>query len=646
MVFLYRLRRILIFIALPITVLADVPLTTPSIDLTIFHINDLHSQLHAPKTDGFKLGGLARLAGLLDELRTQRKLSITLDAGDWSEGTWHYNLDTGANMLQLLGEMGFDATVVGNHDYMSGPDQLLETIIHAKPPFPILGANFDLSRYPRAKEFRQKISSSTIIEKEGLKIGLIGLTCWACLFDHFIDPITLQNPIQVARKLVKELRPKVDVLIVISHNYLPLNVLIARAVPEIDAVISGHLHKKTVKAELIESKGRKIPVVEAGEWGTFLGELTLSIDRKNKKISFVSNQLHPVFSWTPENPLIAKRIEEEDARLRKHYGGNFLEIVAEAEIDLDDRVAYHASLGDLVTKAYRNAVQADISFEVMPLIGNPIAQGPISVKDIHDVLPHLWSPMTQKEWTVKKVKIQGKEILKMLRLQHVPDAFPFERSGFIAFDNLEVTWKPKSGTIGIPKILNVLVAGKPLQQNREYSVALTEGTVTALQLLSKKFHLGIQLGEIQESGREAWQVILDYTKSLGKITEVNLSKNRKTFTTGPDPAVFHYGITLEKNGFSDGLAVEITNEGLREAYHIGVECKVGLPNLPAVYKTPFQIFTSIGSTLISVLPPGEKTTVHIPWNPSPGFWPVQCKLSAKQDSYSANSKTMKVFWVE
>src|SRR5207248_7031931 len=122
---------------------------------TIFHTNDIHSHMRASRSVPFELGGLARLKTLLDSLRPQRESSITLDAGDWSEGAWYYSVDAGANMLQALDRLGFDATCLGNHDFLNGPDDVLTTIQKAGVSFPVLAANLDMSGYPSAAELKK-----------------------------------------------------------------------------------------------------------------------------------------------------------------------------------------------------------------------------------------------------------------------------------------------------------------------------------------------------------------------------------------------------------------------------------------------------------------------------------------------------------
>ena len=83
----------------------------PPVELTILHTNDIHSHLHAERSDPFGLGGLSRLTTLIKNRRAAADLSLTVDAGDFSEGSWHFSVDAGSNMLRALSIMGFSTTV-------------------------------------------------------------------------------------------------------------------------------------------------------------------------------------------------------------------------------------------------------------------------------------------------------------------------------------------------------------------------------------------------------------------------------------------------------------------------------------------------------------------------------------------------------
>ena len=416
--------------------------------LTVFHTNDIHSHMNAPLADEFKLGGLPRLATLLTDLRAKRETSITLDAGDWSEGSWAYNIDTGANMLRILDKLGFDAVVVGNHDFLSGPDRLLQTVKEASPRFPVLASNLNFSQYTaKQAEFRAAITPSVILERGGLKIGVIGLTTVDPTYGSFLLPLVATDPMLEAKARVAELRPLVDVLIVLSHNKFEMNVELARSVKGIDAVVSGHSHKKVSQAVTVQNAGRTIPIVETGKWGTFLGDLRFLVNRATKQVEYSGYELHAVLPSLAPNDEVEAMIKAEDKKLTALYGSDIHAEVADSEVELDDVDSHHASLGDLTTKAYRAATNADVGLELMALTGVKTPAGALTVESLHDVMPHILNFKTGKEWTLKVLNVKGLDLAMMLGLFYSGGGdlpIPFAATGALGSDGLEIAWEQSS----------------------------------------------------------------------------------------------------------------------------------------------------------------------------------------------------------
>ncbi len=611
-------------------------------EITIFHTNDLHSHMHPPKSDEFGLGGLARMATLMKTLRKTRDLSITVDAGDWSEGTWYYNLDTGANMLELMSLMDYDAIVVGNHDYYSGPDQLMATVEKAKPHFPVLAANLDFQNFSAVEKFKRQIPSTVILQRGGLRIGVIGLTYSGFAFARFLKPVIATDPIQVAIGQAKILRSQVDLLIVLSHNDFSYNVKLAGKVPGIDAVISGHTHKKVSRAILVSNGGRKIPVVETGAWGTFLGELRLRVNSKTHEVAYAGYRLHPVRSDLQEDPAVAKRIEYEDAHLAQVFGGDPQRVIGETEIDLDHSDSHRASLGDLTAKALRQSSGAEAAAVVLPFTGVRIPVGLVTVMDAHDVMPHLSDIQARKGWTTKIWNALGSDLKFIVEILYLPNAVKTEYAGFLAFDHMEVIWMPKHGLIGIPRIHEIQVDGKPLDPVRRYSVAIDDGMLAALQTANEKFYARIDISQVYDTGAEGWQAILAYITQSKRLTVEELRNGGRSYTMIADPAVYSYGIRQD----ALGLVVDVANEGLAPMDEVRLRCLSGEVDDSVLFGTDEQIFSVINTVDIPRLSPGGITSVHIPWSPRAGLWPVSCVLLAEHDGYLGNSKANRLLRIQ
>lgn len=620
--------------------------TSKPVDLTIFHTNDIHSHVMPPKSDEFGLGGLAKLATLLGRLRATNPVSITVDAGDWSEGSWLYNLDTGKNMLKMFDAMKFDATCIGNHDYLAGPDQLLKTVAEAKVSLPVLVGNFDVSGYPRGAELLEKLPGTAIIERGGIKIGLIGITTQDYPFAPFLKPVVVTEPMAAVAERAKLLRPQVDVLIVLSHLAFKTNIQLAHETLGIDAVISGHSHVKAASAVMVPNAGRDVPVVETGEWARFLGQLKLRVDKSKKMVSFVSYQLHPVLSDLPEDPTVAAMAKQEDDRLKELYGGDIHEIIADTEIELNHSDAHQASLGDLSVKAYRESAAADLAIEAMALTGVKIPAGPVTVYDLHDVLPHILDPTTGKEWTVKVWTARAQDVgLVMNVLYGGVNLFASYNAGIVAMDGVELKWKPKQKSSEIPIVTELKIGGEPIDMGRKYTVALTDGMLLALQLANDKFHLGLELTDIRDTGVEGWRAVLAYALKVRKFTADGLREGGRSYTTTADPAVFHYGITYDAT--AEGLAVTVSNEGLVDLPSAKLRCSSGPVNDYVKYETEDAIYTPIAEVPVPAVAALSSTLVPMPWKPVvQGQYAVQCQVVAKPDGYAGNSKATRLVKVE
>lgn len=150
--------------------------------LTILHTNDFHDRFEPiSKSDstcaaednaaGECFGGSARLVTALAEARARSNNAILVDGGDQFQGTLFYTYYKGKMTAEFMNKLGYDAMTVGNHEFDDGPEVLKGFVEAVK--FPVLMSNADLSSEPLLKD---KIAKSTVIERGGEKLGLIGLT--------------------------------------------------------------------------------------------------------------------------------------------------------------------------------------------------------------------------------------------------------------------------------------------------------------------------------------------------------------------------------------------------------------------------------------------------------------------------------------
>ncbi len=265
--------------------------------LTILHINDTHSHWDPSrikiKVDGKNstyvyAGGYAKIANFVKEVRAKEKNVLFLHGGDFLVGTIYFSQFDGLGDIKILNEMGFDAAVLGNHEFDKGAEKLAKNIVdNAK--FPLLSANIDFSGIPDLKE---KIKPYIIKEIDGEKVGIIGLTTPDT--EKISNPgnkVKFEDYIAVAQKMVDELKEKgVNKIIVLSHLGYRNDKILAEKVEDIDIIVGGHSHtllgsfgklhlfSQGPYPTVIGNNGKPVLIVQAWEYGKVVGDLKVKFD--------------------------------------------------------------------------------------------------------------------------------------------------------------------------------------------------------------------------------------------------------------------------------------------------------------------------------------------------------------------------------
>jgi 5'-nucleotidase / UDP-sugar diphosphatase len=391
--------------------------------ITILHTNDLHSNLigmgpaldYSPFTlnDDRTRGGFARLATMIAEKRQageSRGTVLVLDGGDYSMGTAFGAAirETGAE-LQLMAQMGYDVTTIGNHEYDLGPDGMamgidvaskagrIPAVVASNTDFSANDATlFDLQRLAKEGVIRRHL----ILERGGVKFGIFGLIGnQAAFYATGAGAVRFDDPIETAKEMVKHLRETehVDVVICLSHGGLDRgtdgqfnsgeDVQLAKAVPGIDVVIGGHTH--TELAEPLVVDGRSV-VVQSGKYGENLGELVINWD--GKKTQVVSYKLHPVDDTILGDRSIEAEIEKIKTTVTEvvfaSRGYRIDEPLVVVPHDLSNAftdIEAGTLLANLVTDSFRGATKADIGFTANGLMRAPLVKGKSGIQTVYDV---------------------------------------------------------------------------------------------------------------------------------------------------------------------------------------------------------------------------------------------------------------------
>ena len=300
---MFRLRtlcRKLLFIELALAILIGPPLAAESwaFPLRIIHVNDTHSHLEpvplrvkiGVDTIYLKAGGYPRLLAKIEQVRSADPDANTLllHAGDMVQGTLYFNAYKGRAGMKLMNLMGFDAMVVGNHEFDKGP-ALLADLIHLAD-FPILGANVDASK---EELLRGLLKPYVIKEFNGRKVGVIGLVIQDIpTISSPGDKLVFNNVKKTAQEYISLLQSQgVDIIVLLTHQGYGRDLELAKSVSGIDIIVGGHSHTLLGDFESLGMKsagpypttvkgpsGEPVLVVQDWEWAKTIGVLDLEFD--------------------------------------------------------------------------------------------------------------------------------------------------------------------------------------------------------------------------------------------------------------------------------------------------------------------------------------------------------------------------------
>lgn len=259
--------------------------------ITLLHTNDTHSRIE-PFPPGMGnltgRGGIARRSTLVHQLRKELGSVLLLDAGDTFQGTPYYNQYKGKLDYQLMSLVGYDAATLGNHDFDSGVEALLEAMTEAR--FPFVNCNFDCAGAPA---LAKRLHPWLVREFQGLKVGLTGV---GVAFKNLVSPrnhqgITWRDPYESLKPVVRHLREKekVDMVVVLSHLGHDLrgdthdDLRMPGQVPGIDAIIGGHSHTFLEEPVRVSTGLGTTVIFQVGFGGVNLGRMDFTLSRGELK---------------------------------------------------------------------------------------------------------------------------------------------------------------------------------------------------------------------------------------------------------------------------------------------------------------------------------------------------------------------------
>ena len=351
--------------------------------LTILHTNDLHSHLlgfspnidYTPLQTGNDLtvGGWARIATVINSEKSKRtNPTLILDAGDFLMGSlFHMAAREEGLELRLMKEMGYDVVTLGNHEFDLMPHGLARILTSAyqkggMPEIVFSNAIFN----PGSSEddtleevFKKGLVKPYIVKQiQGFRIGFYGILGKdAAEVSPFARPVKFRDPIDISREMVKILREKekVDMVICLSHGgikekkSLSEDDRLAKEVPGIDMIVSGHTHKNLK----IPLEVNQTIIVHAGAFGEYVGVLDLSYE--NGKVKLKGYRLVEINDSIPGDEKIQKKVDSYigiiNKKILKELDLSFYGVLAKTDFDMT-LLEDESNLGNLIADSIRWAI--------------------------------------------------------------------------------------------------------------------------------------------------------------------------------------------------------------------------------------------------------------------------------------------------
>lgn len=412
-------------IVLPLMTGMQVWAKTEPKQLDILFTHDTHSHLNSFTTivNGEKkeAGGFAKLKTLIDEHKKVNSDTLVLDGGDFSMGTLVQTVyDTEAAELRMLGQIGCDVTTLGNHEFDYQSKGLADMLNAAKnsgdtvPSLVLCNVDWDAMEEAGLSEGQKQIQSAfekyqvkdyVVVQKGNIKIAVLGVFGKDALVCAPTCELVWKDPVKAAKQTVEKIKKKekVDMIACVSHSGTwdeadkSEDEILAKEVPDIDLIISGHTHSQLDKP----IQHGNTYIVSCGEYGKSLGTISMT-QKDDGRWKATSYELIPVSDEVnPDETTQAKidaLMDTVDINYLAKFGYTRKEVLAENDIEfnsLDEMGTKHEelNLGDIISDAYVYAVENSDNYDGDPVdvavvpsgtVRDTYAKGEITVESVYN----------------------------------------------------------------------------------------------------------------------------------------------------------------------------------------------------------------------------------------------------------------------
>ena len=396
---------------------------TKQIDVLFTH--DTHSHLDSFSTivngEQKEVGGFAKIKTLINEKKKEDPDTLILDGGDFSMGTLIQTVyDTEAAELRMLGYLGYDVTTFGNHEFDYRSQGLANMLRAAKssgetlPEIVVCNVDWDSMEKAGLNDGQKQIQSAfetygvkdyVMVQKGDVKIAVVGVFGKAALECAPTCELSFKDPVEAVKKTVEEIKKneEADMIACVSHGGTwedeskSEDELLAKAVPDLDLIISGHTHSELQEA----IQHGNTYIVSCGEYGRNLGSLSMT-QNSDGRWDLSSYELIPVSEDVKADKATQERIDAlmdtVDTNYLADFGYTRKEVLAQNDVEfnsLEEMGTEHKelNLGDIMADAYVYAVEnseyydgdpVDVAVVPSGTVRDTYTKGDITVEDVYN----------------------------------------------------------------------------------------------------------------------------------------------------------------------------------------------------------------------------------------------------------------------
>jgi sulfur-oxidizing protein SoxB len=451
-----------------------------------------------------KVGGFAHLSTLVQRMRASRPGALLLDGGDTWQGSATALWTKGQDMVDAAKLLGVDV-MTGHWEFTLGMERVKEIIdkdFAGKVDF--------VAQNVKTTDFGDPVFKPYVIRPvNGVPCAIIGQ---AFPYTPIANPRYLVADWEFGiqdenlQKMVDEARGKgAQVVVVLSHNGMDVDLKMASRVTGVDAILGGHTHDGMPVASLVENRGGKTIVTNAGSNGKFLS--VLDFDVKGGKVADFRYRLLPVFAnMLPADAAMDALI----AKIRAPYEGKLGEVLAHTEGLLYRRGNFNGSGDQLLLDALMDVQGAEIAFSPGFRWGTSLLPGQAITREwLMDMTATTYSYATVTEMSGEMLKTVLEDVCDNL---FNPDPYYQQGGDMVRVGGLQYSCNP-TATAG-RRIEDMRLGGKPIEASRTYKVA---GWAPVSEEAARA------------GNRPVWDVVEQWLKAQGgKVTPRKLNEPKLT----------------------------------------------------------------------------------------------------------------------